>query len=82
MSKEIRDMSKKKVWRSVKSSSIPRDRRVIGNKWMIKRKGNGVYRAYLVALGYSQVPGVDHEDNFSWVVVNITYQIIVNMCMV
>ena len=82
MRKEIRDMKKKQVWRRVKRNSIPRDRRVIGNKWVFKRKGNGVYRARLVALGYSQVPGVDHEDNFSPVVVDITYRIIVIMSMV
>ena len=63
-------------------SDIPQDGRVIGNKWVFKRKGNGVYRARLVALCYSQVPGVDHEDNFSPVVVDITYRIIVLMSMV
>ena len=35
-----------------------------------------------MALCYSQVPGVDHEDNFSLVVVDITYRIIVIMSMV
>ena len=82
MSKEINDMVKKKVWRHAKGSDIPQDRSVIGNKWVFKPKGNGIYRARLVALGYSQVPGVDHEDNFSPVVVHITYWIIVIISIV
>ena len=68
---------KKKVWISAKRSDIPRDRRVIGNKYMFKCKGNALYRARLVALGYSQVPGVYHKDNFSPAVVDITYRIII-----
>ena len=82
MSKEINDMVKKKDWRRTKRSDIPQYRRVIGNKWFFKQKGNGIYRARLVALGYYQAPGVDNEDSFSLVVVDITYRIIVIMSMV
>ena len=64
MSKEIHNMTKKKVWRRVKRNEIPRDSRVIGNKWVFKNKSNGVYTARLVTLGYSEVPGVDHKDKF------------------
>ncbi len=32
---------------------------------MFKKKRNGVFRARLVGLGHSQIPGVDHKDNFS-----------------
>ena len=49
---------------------------------MFKRKGNGIYRVRLVALGYSQVPGVDHQDNFSLVVVDITYLIVMILALV
>ena len=35
-----------------------------------------VYRARLVALGYSQIPGVDYTDNFAPVIQDITFRII------
>lgn len=44
---------------------VPKGRKLIGNKWVFKKNGNGVYRSRLVALGYSQIPGVDYTDNFS-----------------
>ena len=51
--KELSKMKMKQVWRTVKKESILENRRLIGNKWVFKRKKNGVYRARLVALGYS-----------------------------
>ena len=56
--KEFRDMVKRKVWRRVKKSSIPSNRRCVKSKWVFKIKRNGVFRARLVACGYSQIPGV------------------------
>ena len=32
---------------------------------MFRKKRNGVFRARLLGLGHSQIPGVDHKDNFS-----------------
>ena len=48
------------VWRKIDKVKIPEDRRLIGNKWVFKIKRDGTYRARLVALGYSQIPGVDY----------------------
>jgi hypothetical protein len=42
---------------------------------VFKIKKNGVYCARLVALGYSQVPGVDYTDNFAPVVNDSTFRI-------
>jgi Reverse transcriptase (RNA-dependent DNA polymerase) len=39
-------------------------------------KRNGVYRARLVALGYSQVAGVDFKDHFSPVLCDTSFRII------
>ena len=57
--KEFRDMLNKGVWRVQSRSTMPKDRKAIGTKWVFKEKKNGVFRARLVGLGYSQIPGVD-----------------------
>jgi hypothetical protein len=70
--KEFKDMISRGVWRKRKHRDIPADRRLIGSKWVFKKKKNGVYRPRLVALGYSQIPGVDYTENFAPVVHDIT----------
>ena len=40
------------------------------------KKKNGVYHAKLVALGYSQVPGVNFTENYAPVINNITMRTI------
>ena len=72
--KEFNNMIKRKVWRQTKTNKIPEDRRLIGSKWVFRKKRNGVFRARLVGLGYSQIPGVDHKDNFSPVVTDTTFR--------
>ena len=62
--KEIRSMINRGVWRKTDRAKMPKTRRLIGNKWVFKIKRDGTYRARLVALGYSQIPGVDYTDNF------------------
>lgn len=72
--KEYRDMIKHKVWRRTSKRQIPSNRRCIKCKWVFKIKRNGVFRARLVACGYSQIPGVDFSENFSPVVHDITFR--------
>jgi hypothetical protein len=57
--KECKDMNTRKVWRKMKQIEIPNDKRLIGNKWVFRKKKDGRYRARLCALGYSQIPGED-----------------------
>ena len=66
----------KGVWRQKNKSGLSTDRKLIGNKWVFKIKKNGVYRARLVALGYSQVPGVDYTENYAPVINDITYRLL------
>ena len=54
---------------------LPPGRELIGNKWVFKVKRDGRYRSRLVALGYTQIPGVDFTDNFSSVVHDVTLRI-------
>ena len=61
---------------------IPEDRRLIGNKWVFKIKRDGTYRARLVALGYSQIPGVDYTDNVTPVAQDVSFRIALARMMV
>jgi hypothetical protein len=40
-----------------------------------KIKWNGVFRARLVACGYSQIPGIDFTENYAPIISNVTYRI-------
>ena len=63
--KEIRSMIERGVWKKTDRKKIPSNRRLFGNKWVFKIKRDGTFRARLLALGYSQIPGVDYTDNFA-----------------
>ena len=63
------------VWRKIDIVKIPENRRLIGNKWVFKIKRDGTYRARLVALGYSQIPGIDYTDNFAPVAHDVSFRI-------
>ena len=78
--KEMRSMIDREVWK--KQKKIPNNRRLIGNKWEFKIKRDGTYRARLVVLGYSQIPGVDYRDNFAPVAHDVTFRIALARMMV
>ena len=80
--KEIKSMIDRGVWRKVDRKNIPNNRRLIGNKWVFKIKRDGTYRARLVALGYSQIPGVDYTDNFAPVAHDMSFRIALARMMV
>jgi len=75
--KEFGDMNSRKVWRKVKKSDIQRHRRLIGCKWVFKKKKDGRFRARLCALGYSQIPGEDFMDTSSPVVDDVTVRTVI-----
>ena len=43
--KEIRSMINRGVWRKTDRAKIPKNRRLIGNKWVFKIERDGIYRA-------------------------------------
>ena len=43
---------------------------------MFKVKRNGVFRAQLVACGYSQVPGVNFNDSFAPIVNHVSFRVL------
>ena len=70
------------LWRKTGRKRIPNNRGLIGNKWVFKIKRDGAYRARLVALGYSQIPGVDYTDNFAPVAHDVSFRIALARMMV
>ena len=76
--KEFGDIIKRGVWRKINKSQMPTRRRCVKRKWIFKIKRNGVYRARLVACGYSQIPGLDFtEIPYSPVINDITYRLLI-----
>ena len=79
--KEFTDMNKQQVWQKTTKSLMPANRRCVKNKWVFKIKRNGMYWARLVACGYSQVPGIDFSENYSLVVNDVTFCIMLLMVL-
>lgn len=73
--KEFDNCEAREVWVRVKKKDIPISRRLISSKWVFKQKRNGRFRSRLVALGYTQIPGVDFTNNFSPVICDVTLRI-------
>src|SRR6056300_1517619 len=69
-------MIKRRVWRVMKRRDMPNGRKTIKCKWVFKVKRNGIFRARLVACGYSQIPGVDYTEHFAPVINDITWRIL------
>ena len=80
--KEIRSMINRGVWRKIDRKRIPNNRRLIGNKWLFKIKRDGTYRARLVTLEYSQIPGDDYTDTFAPVAHDVSFRIALARMMV
>ena len=75
-------MIDKGVWRKTQGKRIHNNKRLVGNKWVFKIKRDGTYKARLVALGHSQIPGVDYTDNFAPVVHDFSFRIALPRMMV
>ena len=75
MCKEFENLNKRNVGDLFKKSDVPKDRRLVGNRWVFKLKADGTYRARTVAKGFSQIPGVDFTENFAPVVNDVTFRI-------
>ncbi|KAG8480600.1 hypothetical protein CXB51_024784 [Gossypium anomalum] len=75
MQEEMESLHKNKTWDLVKLS---KGKKTVHCKWVFKKKEGtlGVeeprYKVWLVAKGYSQIPGVDFTDVFSPVVKHIS----------
>ena len=61
MDREIDNMVNNEVFEFVK---LPTGAQIIKCRWLYKVKNNNVYKARLVAQGYSQIYGVDYLETF------------------
>jgi hypothetical protein len=59
----------------IDEEDIPISCRYIKNKWIFKVQRNGIFRARLVACGYSQVPGIDFSESFAAVLNDVSFRI-------
>lgn len=67
---EMKALHDNETWELV---DLPKGKRVIGSKWVLKKKFNADgtlerYKARLVATGYSQREGIDYSETFSPVI--------------
>ena len=69
MQAELGTMKEMNVY---KVTELPKGRKAIGCRWVLEfkedNKGSSVYKARLVAQGFSQVPGVDYGATFAPVI--------------
>ena len=70
------------VLRHVKRNDYPNDHRLDWSRRVFKVKRNCVYRARLVAKGFSQIPCVDFTDNYSPVVNDVTFRVVVGRMII
>ena len=77
--KEFENMEKNDVWDICDINENPENRRLLGTKWVFKVKKKGIFKARLVAHGFVQIPGIDHQDNFSPVIYETTFRIVLIM---
>lgn len=66
---EKQSLKENNVWELVDRAEAG-NRKVLTNKWVLKQKNDGKYKARLVARGCEQKPGIDYEETFSPVINN------------
>ena len=55
---------------------MPPDRRCVKTKWVFKINRNGIFRARLVACGYSQIAGVAYTANYAPFINDVTWRVL------
>ena len=70
-------MTDLEVWQIIKKSAKPKERQCVKHQWVFEIKCSGIFRARLVACGYSQIPGIDFEESFSPVANDVTTRILI-----
>ena len=83
ISKELKSLVEdRKVWSVMKKMDIPEGRRCVKSKWVFDVKRSGLFKARLVACGYSQIPGVDFTESYAPVINDVCWRILIVVMMV
>lgn len=66
MKKELNVMNEMHIY---KLAPLPAGCKAISNRWVLEfkedNKGSSIYKAHLVAQGFSQIPGIDYGATFA-----------------
>ena len=73
INEESKERSKCKFQTAVHLTDVPPDRRMIRCQWVFKVRHNGVCYACSGACEYRQMPGVGLTENFSPVISDVTF---------
>jgi Reverse transcriptase (RNA-dependent DNA polymerase) len=65
------------VWTKKVRKDVAVGQRLVGCKWVFKKKKLGTFCACLVALGYNQMPGVDYSDSFAPVINDVSLRLVI-----
>jgi hypothetical protein len=74
---ELTKMEQYKVMEVVPRTKIPSNGRCVKHTWIFDIKRNGIFRARLVACGYSEVPGLDFTEAYSQVINDVVFRILI-----
>ena len=77
--KELKKMEDRRVRVPHKIKDVPPDKRLVQHKWVLEIKRNGIFRARLVAKGFTQVGGSDFDQIFSPMINDITFRLMLVM---
>ena len=58
-------LRKHNVYKLVKMSSVPKEEKIIGSRFVFKQKIDGRFKARLVVQGYVQEAGVDYGRSYA-----------------
>ena len=75
-------MEKNDIWVICKINKKPDNQRLLGTNWVFSFKKNKVFKARLVAQGFTQVPGIDHQDNIPHVIYETIFRVVFNMWVI
>ena len=73
---EIQKWEQREVFKRVKISDVPKNKRLIGSRWVFERRKDGQFRARIVAQGFTQVPGIDFKYSHAPVINNVTFHLL------
>ena len=59
---------------------LPKGKRIVGRKWVYKKKDGDKFKARLVVKGYSQKKGVDYDKIFSPMIRHSSIRCVLSLC--